>query len=98
MLGVEATDGEDFALEFDCGIGLGRNWARRSGWSLSTTDLRGLLILIDLLFGVGGNVGLRDGVDMAVVVWRLTAAALSSAHHGGEMVELATEGGVLVAY
>ena len=70
LFGVEASDGDDLALEFARFSVLGRNWARRSGWTLSTTILRVLLILIDLPGGIGGEVGVRVGVDMVVVLWR----------------------------
>ena len=68
MFGVEAIDGDDLALEFDLGIGFGANSARRSGWSLSTTILRGLVILIGLPLGIGGEAWVWLGVDM-VVLW-----------------------------
>jgi hypothetical protein len=92
LFGVEDDDGEDLALEFERGIGLGRNWVRRLGWSLSTTVLRGLLILIDLPLGIGGEAGVREGVDMVLVVLLWT-------RRRGEMLKLPTDagGGLLVA-
>ena len=69
-MGVEANDGDDLAFEFERGNGLGMNWARRSGWSLSTTVLRGLLILFDLLLGAGGEAEVKEGVDMVELLWR----------------------------
>lgn len=55
LFGVEATEGDGLVLELGCGSGLGRHSARRSGCSLSTTSLRGLLTLSDLTLGVEGE-------------------------------------------
>jgi hypothetical protein len=67
LFGVGANDGDDLVLEFDRGIGLGAKPARRRGWRLSTTILRGLLILAGLPLGIGGEAWVRLGVDMAVL-------------------------------
>ena len=68
MFDVDASDGDDLAFGLDRDMGLGWNWARASGWSLRTTILRGLLSLIDRLLGIGGEAGVREGVDIVVVV------------------------------
>lgn len=68
LFGVGADDDDDLALEFDRATGLGANSARRLGWSLSTTILRGLLILIGLPLVIDGEASVRLGVDM-VVLW-----------------------------
>ena len=67
LVGVGAKDGDDLDLEFDRGVGLGAKPARRRGWRLSTTILRGLLILAGLPLGIGGEAWVRLGVDMAVL-------------------------------
>lgn len=45
LVGVEAADGVDFALEFFRGVGLGRKRPRSVGESLTTTILLGFLVL-----------------------------------------------------
>jgi hypothetical protein len=67
LFGVEANEGDDLALEFDRGTGLGKYWARRSGWSFSTTILCGFL-LIDRPLGIGGAPGVMEGVDIVVAL------------------------------
>lgn len=68
LFGVEANEGDDLALEFDRGTGLGKYRARRSGWSFSTTILCGLLVLIDRPLGIKGAPGVMEGVDI-MVAW-----------------------------
>jgi hypothetical protein len=54
LFGVEASDSDGLVFEFDRDTGLGSHSASRSGCSLRTTILRGLLTLADRPFGIGG--------------------------------------------